>query len=76
MLSLVNSTAIVDCFAEISARFERLFRRRAHLHHYTALVPEDAVAAAAEAVADCCAEYVRVLKLAPGDVALPPRVAS
>ena len=35
LLALANSTGVRHTFAHIGERFERLYRRRAHLHHYT-----------------------------------------
>lgn len=34
LLALANSTGVRHTFANINERFERLYRRRAHLHHY------------------------------------------
>ena len=35
MLGLANNTCIKDTFGHIKDRFQRLYKRKAHLHHYT-----------------------------------------
>ena len=35
LLSLSNNTCIKDTFSTISNRFQLLYKRKAHLHHYT-----------------------------------------
>jgi tubulin epsilon len=35
LLGLANNTCIKDTFSVIRERFHKLYRRKAHLHHYT-----------------------------------------
>jgi len=35
LLCLANNTCIKDTFSTINSRFQLLYRRKAHLHHYT-----------------------------------------
>jgi tubulin epsilon len=35
LLSLANNTCIKDNFTNISQRFLKLYKRKAHLHHYS-----------------------------------------
>ena len=41
LLNLANNTAVRSEFDELAARFQRLFRRKAHLHHYTGVADFD-----------------------------------
>lgn len=36
LLTLANNTCVRLTFGEVLARFNKLFKRKAHLHHYTA----------------------------------------
>ena len=42
LLCLANNTAITECFKRLSDRFMLLYKHKAHLHHYTNFVPENA----------------------------------
>ena len=35
LLCLANTTSITDCFTNVSTRFNRLYKVKAHIHHYT-----------------------------------------
>jgi tubulin epsilon len=35
LLCLSNNTAIADCFEELRNRFNKLYKKKAHIHHYT-----------------------------------------
>ncbi len=35
LLGLANNTCIKDTFIHINDRFNKLYKRKAHLHHYT-----------------------------------------
>ncbi|KAL8558491.1 Tubulin epsilon chain [Nucella lapillus] len=35
LLTLANNTCVVDTFTHLRQRFHRLYKRKAHLHHYT-----------------------------------------
>lgn len=35
LLCLSNNTAIADCFEELKIRFLKLYKKKAHVHHYT-----------------------------------------
>ena len=37
LLGLHNTTAISHTFTQLRSRFQRLFKRKAHLHHYTSI---------------------------------------
>lgn len=37
LLTMANNTCIRLTFAEVITRFNRLYKRKAHLHHYTAI---------------------------------------
>ena len=52
LLCLSNNTAITECFKRLSDRFMLLYKHKAHLHHYTNFVPEDAKNIFDEAIAN------------------------
>ncbi|KAA0193468.1 Tubulin epsilon 1, partial [Fasciolopsis buskii] len=35
LLALSNNTAVRHCFSSVLDRFQKLYKRKAHLHHYT-----------------------------------------
>ena len=39
LLCLANNTCIADTFIALEERFNRLYRARAHIHHYTGVSP-------------------------------------
>ena len=59
VLGLANSSAVTEMFTSVSCHFDRLFRRKAHVHHYLEYIEEDAFTAARaslSSVADAYAE--------------------
>ena len=42
LLCLSNNTAITECFKRMSDRFMKLYKHKAHLHHFTNYIPENA----------------------------------
>ena len=52
LLCLANNTAITECFKRLSDRFMLLYKHKAHLHHYTNFVPENAKNIFDEAIAN------------------------
>ena len=40
LLCLSNNTAITECFKRMSDRFMKLYKHKAHLHHFTNYIPE------------------------------------
>jgi tubulin epsilon len=65
VLCLANTCAIADKFDEIGGRFQRLFRARAHLHHYTEYLDAAEIGAAGDSLAGLAAEYRRLERGAP-----------
>jgi tubulin epsilon len=65
VLGLFNSTAVAGALDEQRGRFERLFKRRAHLHHYTEFMAEAEMAAARDNVVGLVAEYEAVGSATP-----------
>ena len=49
VLCLANNTAITSTFEDLKLRFNKIYRRRAHVHHYTDYMEE----AAFDASLDC-----------------------
>jgi len=41
LLCLSNNTAITECFKRMSDRFMKLYKHKAHLHHFTNYIPEN-----------------------------------
>lgn len=44
--ALINSSGVTPCLSRLAARFDRLYRVKAHVHHYTAEVEEYALSEA------------------------------
>lgn len=42
LLCLSNNTAITECFKRLSDRFMLLYKHKAHLHHFSNYIPEEA----------------------------------
>ena len=42
LLCLSNNTAITEFFKRLSDRFMKLYKHKAHLHHFTNYIPDDA----------------------------------
>lgn len=57
LLALCNSCAMADVLHDATARFDRLYKRRAHLHHFTQYMDAAGLAEAREAVARVAADY-------------------
>ena len=59
LLSLANNTCVKDSFAAIHTRFRRLYKRRAHLHHYIQVDGMDAAMfdEAEQSIVGLVAEY-------------------
>jgi len=57
LLCLFNSTAIGGVIDEHRSRFDRLYTRRAHLHHYTKYIEQEHVDSARANVMELIAEY-------------------
>ena len=59
-LSLSNNTSVVGTLRAAHARFARLLRARAHVHHYTDYMDADAFAVAGETLAGVADAYAEV----------------
>lgn len=62
VLCLANNTGVAEVFAALTERFQRLYRRKVYVHHYTGYVPEEAfddALAGAQALAERYAELGR-----------------
>ncbi|CAH8501228.1 unnamed protein product [Dicrocoelium dendriticum] len=59
LLVLSNNTAIRERFSDILERFWKLFKRKAHLHHYTSVdgFELEMFTTHAESIADLCHQY-------------------
>jgi tubulin epsilon len=64
LLALSNSCAMGGILSESVSRFDRLYKRRAHVHHFTEYVEAEAMVHAREAVKQVAADYNR-LRAAP-----------
>jgi len=60
LLALSNSCAMEDILGDVTARFDRLFKRKAHLHHFTQYMEAEGLAAAREVVRGVGDEYGRL----------------
>jgi len=65
LLGLSNNCCIRNTFHAILERFEKLYRRKAHLHHYTQFIEEDLVGAAHEGVQGLIEEYTALEHVVP-----------
>eukprot|EP00753_Platysulcus_tardus_P018989 PLAT7039.8.p1 GENE.PLAT7039.8~~PLAT7039.8.p1 ORF type:complete len:514 (+),score=205.42 PLAT7039.8:8-1549(+) len=57
LLALCNSCAIADCFADLRGRFAKLYRVKAHVHHYTEFVEASVFDEALESLDGLVASY-------------------
>ena len=57
LLCLANNTAISHTFENIHASFSKIFKRRAHVHHYTQYMEEEQFFAAEETLLGLVADY-------------------
>mmetsp|Transcript_26925 Transcript_26925/g.85653 ORF Transcript_26925/g.85653 Transcript_26925/m.85653 type:complete len:165 (-) Transcript_26925:47-541(-) len=57
LLSLCNSTAFAPLLQGLLARFDKLYSRRAHLHHFTQYMDAARIDEARDALAALAAEY-------------------
>lgn len=57
VLCLSNNCVIRETFTEIRQRFTRLYKRKAHMHHYLEYIEADAFTQALESLDDIVAEY-------------------
>ncbi len=60
LLALSNSCAMGAALDEVSGRFDRLYRHKAHLHHFTQYIGADELAGARDTVRGVAAEYARL----------------
>ena len=57
LLCLANNCGIGTVFSELKGRFDRFYKRKAHLHHYTQYTDEGTFRVAAESLATVIADY-------------------
>ena len=57
LLALSNSCAMAGVLANVTGRFDLLYKRRAHLHHFTQYMEADGMASAREIVRTVAADY-------------------
>jgi tubulin epsilon len=57
LLCLANNTAIAQTFETIHTSFQRIFKRRAHVHHYTQFMEEEQFIEAQETLVGLVHEY-------------------
>ena len=60
MLCLSNNTAISDCFSDIIERFNKLYKRKAHIHHYKEYMDQSQFGIAEENIVSLIREYSEV----------------
>lgn len=65
LLGLSNSTCFRENLAAIHGRFQKLYRRKAHLHHYTQFIEEEDVEAASGTIVDLIDEYTALENTPP-----------
>ena len=70
MLALTNSCCMAEVFGTLTGRFDRLYKRKAHVHHYTQFMEAEALAQARESLATVQAEYARLGAAVPSAEAL------
>jgi tubulin epsilon len=58
VLCLANNTAIATTFQDLRLRFTKIYRRRAHVHHYTDFMEESAFDASLEALDSLTDQYM------------------
>lgn len=57
LLMLCNTCEVRHSMTAVMQRFDALYRRRAHLHHYTEFISPDHVAEARESIRDLVTQY-------------------
>jgi tubulin epsilon len=57
LLALSNSCAMAGVLGNVTGRFDLLYKRRAHLHHFTQYMEADGMASAREIVRTVAADY-------------------
>jgi len=57
ILGLSNNTCFKETLGAIHGRFNKLYRRKAHLHHYTEFIEESDVTDASEGISSLIEEY-------------------
>ena len=57
LLALSNSCAMGSVLDRLGSGFDKLYLRKAHLHHFTQYVDADIIAEAREAVRECASAY-------------------
>ena len=57
LLVLANNTCIAEPFAQVHSRFTKLFRRKAHLHHYEEYMDVSSISEASDSVRDIVKGY-------------------
>ncbi|CAK4077088.1 unnamed protein product [Aphanomyces euteiches] len=71
LLSLSNNACIVDTFERMQARFDKLYRRKAHVHHYMDYMEKSAFDEALENIKWLIGEYHKLNDTI--ECAAPPR---
>ena len=71
LLALSNSASMADVLGEATARFDKLYKRKAHLHHFTQYMEAAGMAEAREVVKQVAGEYERLR-----NVPVPPEAAA
>ena len=57
VLGLGNSSCVSEMFTSVSSHFDRLFRRKAHMHHYLEYIEEDAFRSARASLSSIVEAY-------------------
>ena len=66
VLTLSNNTCIRETFQNVLSRYQKLFKRRAHVHHYQSYgLGADELAHAAGSLSDLIGEYRRIENAEP-----------
>jgi tubulin epsilon len=68
LLCLANSCAIADRFKSFGSRFDKLYRRKAHVFHYTEYMEEDGMTNAREALETTIRAYSELAQNKPKDM--------
>ena len=71
LLGLSNSCCFATTLETLTARFDKLYRRRAHLHHFTQYMEADGLASARDELLAVRDEYERL-----GGAAPPPEACA
>ena len=70
LLALSNSCAMADVLHGATGRFDKLFKRRAHVHHFTEYMEADGLVEARDAVKATADAYARMRNAPVPDEAL------